>query len=127
MATKRTAWSNTELTISNVHSSSVDHICMNAIDLVFDTDGLVNSAKVIDDSSKVDYTKKNTTSISTYGEWPADFIIDMDIGSSPHTRLQDWAQAVVDAADITNTTEVNLTICYRCNANATLASGCIVL
>jgi hypothetical protein len=99
VATKRTAWSNTELTISNVHSSSVDHICMNAIDLVFDTDGLVNSAKVIDDSSKVDYTKKNTTSISTYGEWPADFIIDMDIGSSPHTRLQDWAQAVVDAAD----------------------------
>jgi len=35
--------------------------------------------------------------------------------------------STIDAADITNTTEVNLTICYRCNANATLASGCIVL
>lgn len=99
VAAKKTAWSNTELTISNVHSSSVDHICMDYIDLVWDTDGLVNSCFVEHAETKINKTKKNTTSITNYGEWPADFSIDMDTGSSPYVRLADWAQAVVDAAD----------------------------
>lgn len=99
VAAKKTAWSNTELTVSNVHSSSVDHICMDYIDLIWDTDGLVNSCWVEHFETKHNSTKKNTTSITNYGEWPADFSIDMDIGSSPYTRLQNWAQAVVDAAE----------------------------
>ena len=72
---------------------------MDYIDLVWDTDGLVNSCFVEHAETKINKTKKNTTSITNYGEWPADFSIDMDTGSSPYVRLADWAQAVVDAAD----------------------------
>lgn len=98
-AKQATAWSNTATTISNVHSSSVDHICMDNIDLVFDTDNLINSCYVEHIDTKVNKTKKNTTSITNYGEWPADFSIDINTGSSPYVALADWAQAVVDAAD----------------------------
>jgi hypothetical protein len=96
-----TAWSGTALTVSNQHSSSVDHICMDYIDLSFDTSTLVNSVKVIETSSTPasDKTSKNTTSITDYGEWPADFEITMDPGASPYTRISDWASHVSGAAE----------------------------
>lgn len=96
-----TAWSGSALTVSNQHSNSVDHICMNYIDLSYDTSTLVNSVKVIETSSTPasNKTSKNTTSITNYGEWPADFEITMDPGASPYTRISDWASAVSGAAD----------------------------
>lgn len=99
VAAKKTAWSNTELTISNVHSSSTNHICMDYIDLVWDTDNLVNSCYVEHVDTTKKKVKKNTTSITNYGEWPGNFTIDIDAGTSPYVALADWAQAVVDAAD----------------------------
>lgn len=94
-----TTWNNSNMTVSNVHTSSVDHICMDHMDLSFDTDTLVNSVKVEHSLTNIVKTAKNTTSITNYGEWPQDFSIQMDTGASPYTRLQDWADHVAAAAD----------------------------
>lgn len=100
-ALQATAWSSSNPTVSNIHSNSVLHYCMNAIDLSYDSDQLVNSAKVVESVSTPasDKTKKNTTSITTYGEHTNNYEITMDVGASPYTKMSDWAQAVVDAAD----------------------------
>ena len=100
-ALQATAWSSSNPTVSNIHSNSVLHYCMNAIDLSYDSDQLVNSAKVTEvvSTPASDKTKKNTTSISTYGEHTNNYEITMDVGASPYTAMSNWAQAVVDAAD----------------------------
>lgn len=98
-ALQSVAWSTSNLTISNQHSSSTNHVCMDYIDLKWSTDELVNSVKVEHDSKLYSKTAKNTSSITAYGEWPADFVVSMDVGSSPYTRLQTWADDVVAGAN----------------------------
>lgn len=121
VAAKKTAWSNTELTVSNVHSSSVDHVCMDYIDLIWDTNGLVNSCFVEHATTKVYKVKKNTTSISNYGEWPANFSIDIQTGASPYPNLADWAQAVVDAAEPKRIASISVPVLRRDGTTSKIA------
>lgn len=96
-----TAWSSSNPTVSNVHSSSTNHYCMDDIQFGYDSDSLVNNVKVIEELSTpaTDKTATNSTSISTYGEQVASYQINMDPGASPYTKMQQWADAVANAAD----------------------------
>jgi hypothetical protein len=101
-ALQATAWSSGNKTVSNVHSTSTNHYCMDYIDLSFDTDGLVNNLKVTETVStpSSDTVGLNSTSVTNYGTWTADFNVDMEPGSSPTwTYMANWADAVATAAD----------------------------
>lgn len=96
-ARQATSWDSTARTISNIHSTATKHICMDTIDMSYDSDDLVNVVAVTDTGSSTTKTKTNTTSVNTYGRQEATFEITYDItlGSS----LQDWADTVAAAAN----------------------------
>jgi hypothetical protein len=100
-ALQATAWSSSNPTVSNIHTSSTSHYCMDSIDLTYDSDRIVNQVKVTEPrfSPTTDKTATNSTSITNYGRQAGDFQIDMDPGSSPYTKMSDWATAVANAAD----------------------------
>ena len=100
-ALQGTTWSTSNATISNIHSSSTLHYCMDNIDLQYDSDTLVNDVKLIETNSTPasDKTATNATSITDYGTQSANFEVNMDPGASPYTRMSDWVNAVAAAAD----------------------------
>lgn len=96
-----TAWSTSNPTVSNIHSTSTNHYCMDDIQLTYDSDGLVNNVKVTEQLSTPATDKKavNSTSVTNYGSQVATYQINMDPGASPYTKMSDWATAVANAAD----------------------------
>ena len=101
-ALQATTWSSGNPTISNIHSTSSNHYCMDFIDLSFDTDNLVNEVKLTEPTSTPasDTVGSNSTSITNYGRWPADFEVSMEPGTSPTwTYMNSWVTAVKNAAD----------------------------
>lgn len=96
-----TAWSSSNPTVSNIHTSSTNHYCMDYIELTYDSDRIVNQVKVIETSTTpgTDKTATNATSITNYGRQAGDFEITMDPGGAPYTKMSDWATAVANAAD----------------------------
>jgi len=100
-ALQSTVWSSGNPTVSNIHTSSTSHYCMDSIDLTYDSDRIVNQVKVIETSSTPgsDKTATNSTSITNYGRQVGDFEISMNPGAPPYTRVSDWATAVANAAD----------------------------
>jgi len=100
-ALQATAWSSSNPTVSNIHTSSTSHYCMDSIDLTYDSDRIVNQVKVTEPrfTPTTDKTATNSTSITNYGRQAGDFEIDMDPGASPYTKMTAWATAVANAAD----------------------------
>jgi hypothetical protein len=102
-------WSSSAKTVSNVHSTSTNHYCMDSIDLTYDSDRIVNKVKVKEvgnpdsgaagSSPASDKTATNSTSVTNYGAQVGNFEITMDPGTSPYTRVSDWATAVANMAD----------------------------
>ena len=109
-ALQATAWSSSNPTVSNIHTSSTNHYCMDSINLSYDSDRIVNKVKVIETNSTpaTDKTATNSTSVTTYGVQAGDFEINMDPGSSPYTKMSDWATAVANAADPKSISGVSL-------------------
>jgi hypothetical protein len=100
-ALQSTAWSNSNPTVSNIHTSSTNHYCMDYMDLTYNSDRIVNQVKVSETltAPSTDKTATNSTSITNYGRQPGDFEITMNAGNSPYTTMSDWATAVANAAD----------------------------
>jgi hypothetical protein len=100
-ALQSTAWSSSNPTVSNIHTSSTNHYCMDYMDLTYNSDRIVNQVKVSETltAPSTDKTATNSTSITNYGRQPGDFEITMDAGTSPFTKMSDWATAVANAAD----------------------------
>jgi hypothetical protein len=89
-------WISSDLTISNVHSNAAAHVCMNAMDLSYDSDAIVNKVKVIEGLTGATSTASNSSSIAAYGEQTGDFEVTFDnLGIS---TLNSWAVAVANAA-----------------------------
>lgn len=109
-ALQATAWSSSNPTVSNIHTSSTNHYCMNSMNLSYDSDRIVNKVKVIETNSTpaTDKTATNSTSVTTYGVQAGDFEINMDPGTSPYTKMSDWATAVANAADPKSISGVSL-------------------
>jgi hypothetical protein len=91
------AWSGAEDTISSIHSSSTSHYCMNDIQLVYDSDALVNKVKVTgltaDEVAFATSSSTNATSVTNYGEQSATFEVCFD--NTGLSNLGAWAAAVV--------------------------------
>jgi hypothetical protein len=109
-ALQATSWSSSNPTVSNIHTSSTNHYCMDSINLSYDSDRIVNKVKVIETNSTpaTDKTATNSTSVTTYGVQAGDFEINMDPGASPYTKMSDWATAVANAADPKSISGVSL-------------------
>ena len=109
-ALQATAWSSSNPTVSNIHTSSTNHYCMDSINLSYDSDRIVNKVKVIETNSTpaTDKTATNSSSVTTYGIQAGDFEINMDPGASPYTKMSDWATAVANAADPKSISGVSL-------------------
>jgi hypothetical protein len=89
-------WSSGNLTISNVHSTSSNHVCMDALDLSYDSDSIVNKVKVTRSLTGVSVVSTNASSVSTYGPQAGDFEVEFD--NTGLSGLGAWASTVSDAA-----------------------------
>lgn len=89
-------WSSGDLTISNVHSTSSDHVCMDAMDLSYDSDAIVNKVKVTRSLTGVSVVSTNASSVSNYGPQAGDFEVEFD--NTGLSGLGAWASTVSDAA-----------------------------
>jgi hypothetical protein len=93
-----TTWSSSNPTISNVHSSSADHYCMDAIDYSYDSDAITNVVKVTETGSLATATSTNSSSVSDYGRQVADYEVNFWNTSGLGT-LGAWASQVSAAAN----------------------------
>jgi hypothetical protein len=92
-----TAWSSSNPTVSNIHSSSANHYCMDSMELVYNSDEIVNQVKVLETGSLATSTATNSSSITSYGRQAANFEVNFDNTGGP-TNLNAWATAVANAA-----------------------------
>jgi len=90
------AWSSGSLTISNVHSNSSAHVCMDAMDLSYDSDAIVNKVKVTRELTGVSVVSTNSSSVTSYGPQAGDFVVEFD--NTGISGLGAWASTVSDAA-----------------------------
>lgn len=98
-ALQATTWSSGRRTISNVHSTATNHVCMNAIDMSYNSDGICNVATVTDLNLLNTVTSTNSTSTSAYGRQNQKFEINADFSSGAVSTLTSWAQQVSAAAN----------------------------
>lgn len=95
-------WSSSAPTISNVHSTSLNHYCMDSFILAYDSDELVNKVKAnlldIFGSLVSSVTVNNSTSITNNGEQRAEYSITFD--NTGASTLSQWATQVSNAATL---------------------------
>jgi hypothetical protein len=102
-------WSSSAPTISNVHSTSLNHYCMNNFVLSYDSDDLVNKVKanLYNAGSFISsVTSTNTTSVTNDGEQRAEFDVNFD--NTGISNLTAWATQVSDAASIESVKSVSV-------------------
>jgi hypothetical protein len=92
-----TTWSSSRDTVSNIHSSSVNHYCMDTIDLSYDSDALVNKVQVTETQTTASATSTNSGSVTAYGEQSGQFEVAYDTAGI--TNLASWASTVASAAN----------------------------
>ena len=102
------SWSSSAPTISNVHSSSLDHYCMNNFELTYDSDDLVNKVKanLYDAGTFIaSVTSTNATSVANDGEQRAEYDITFD--NTGLSTLGAWATQVSNAASLESVKSVS--------------------
>jgi hypothetical protein len=100
------SWNPLSVTVSNVHTTNVNHVCMNSIDLSYLSDGIANQVRVENALTGIRTTATNATSVTAYGRQLADFIVEFDPSSG--TTFANWASAVANAADPKNIRSVSV-------------------
>jgi hypothetical protein len=93
-----TTWSSSNPTISNVHSSSANHYCMDAIDYSYNSDDITNVVKVTETGGLATATSTNSTSVTDYGRQAQDYEVNFWNTSGLGT-LGAWASQVSAAAN----------------------------
>lgn len=116
-----TAWSSSNPTISNVHSSSANHYCMDSIDYSYDSDSITNVVKVTEMGSLATATSTNSTSVADYGRQVADFEVNF-WNTSGLTNLGAWASAVSGAANPRSVKSVTVPAVRRDGTLSTILS-----
>lgn len=102
-------WSSSAPTISNVHSTSLNHYCMDSFVLTYNSDDLVNKVKanLYDAGAFVaSVTSTNSTSVTNDGEQRAEFDINFD--NTGLSTLGAWASQVSNAASIESVKSVSV-------------------
>jgi hypothetical protein len=96
------------LTVSNVHSTSDLHVCMDNIQLAYNSDNIANQVRVTNEVTGIRTTSTNSTSVGLYGRQLADFEVNFDPTVSGGTTLANWASAVATAANPKSVTSVSV-------------------
>lgn len=102
-------WTSGAPTISNVHSTSLDHYCMNNFVLTYDSDDLVNKVKanLYDNGTFISSVRVlNTSSIANDGEQSAEYNVTFD--NTGVSTLSQWATQVANAASIQSVKSVSV-------------------
>jgi len=107
-----TAWSSGNPTISNVHSASVNHYCMNDFDYSWDSDSMCNVVKVTETGGGATATSTNSGSVTNYGRQASDFEVNFWNTSGLGT-LGNWASAVSNSANPAQVKSVTLPVVRR--------------
>jgi hypothetical protein len=88
--------------VSNIHSSSSNHVCMDFIDLTYRSDEIANQVRVENLLTGIKTTRTNSTSVTNFGRQLADFAVDFQPtvtgDTAPPTTYGDWATEVSNAA-----------------------------
>lgn len=95
-ALQSTAWSSSALIVSNVHSTSSKHVCMDFINLTFKSDEIANQVRVTNPVTGTRTVSTNATSVTNFGRQLQDFTVNFDPG--PGTTYANWASEVSGAA-----------------------------
>jgi len=114
-----TAWSSGNPTISNVHTSSVNHYCMDTIDYSYDSDSIANVVKVTETGGGATSTSTNSGSVTTYGRQVANFEVNFWNTSGLGT-LGNWASEVSGAANPRSVKSVSCPVVRRDGTLSTL-------
>ena len=93
-------WNTSNPTVSNIHTSSILHYCMDYLDLSYDCDTMVNKARAIETTApSIIKNATNSSSVTAYGEQRSSFEVTFDTTSgSALSTLQQWVSAVVASA-----------------------------
>lgn len=99
-AKQSTSWVSGGLTVSNVHSTSANHVCMDYMNLTYISDEIANQVRVENVATGVKTTSTNSSSVTAYGRQLADFAVDFDpsLPSGAPVTYANWATAVATAA-----------------------------
>lgn len=101
-------WSSSASTISNVHTTSVNHHCMDQFNLTYNSDDLVNKVKVTLENAGsfiASVTSTNATSVTNDGEQRAEFTVNFD--NTGISNLGAWASQVSAAASLESVKSVS--------------------
>ena len=93
------------LTVSNVHSTSNLHVCMENINLGYVSDGIANQVKVTSPVTGISTTVTNSASVSAYGRQTAFF--DIEFQPTTGSTYATWATEVSNAANPRSIRSVN--------------------
>jgi hypothetical protein len=103
------AWSSSNLTVSNIHSTNVKHVCMDEIQLAYNSDGIANVVAVTEVFNQTKTTQTNSTSVTAYGRQVGRFEVNFN-PASPSSTLAQWASAVATAANPKSITQVSVPV-----------------
>jgi hypothetical protein len=101
-------WNSANLTVSNVHSGSANHVCMDNIQLAYNSDNIANQVRVTNEFTGIKSVSTNSASVALYGRQLADFSVNFD--PSAGTTLGAWASAVATAANPKSITSVSVPV-----------------
>jgi hypothetical protein len=101
-------WNSANITVSNVHSNSANHVCMDNIQLAYNSDNIANQVRVTNEFTGIKSVSTNSTSVGLYGRQLADFSVNFD--PSTGTTLGAWASAVATAANPKSITSVSVPV-----------------
>lgn len=102
-------WNSSKLTVSNVHSTSSNHVCMDNIQLSYDSDAIANVVAVTETFNQTKTTQTNSTSVTDYGRQVGRFEVNFN-PASPSSTLAQWASAVATAANPKSITQVSVPV-----------------
>jgi hypothetical protein len=102
-------WNSSNLTVSNIHSTDPKHVCMDNIQLSYDSDAIANVVAVTETFTQAKTTQSNSTSITNYGRQVGRFEVNFN-PTSPSSTLAQWASAVATAANPKSITSVSVPV-----------------
>jgi hypothetical protein len=100
-------WDSNNLTVSNVHSNSTKHVCMDNIQMAYDSDAIANVVAVTETFNQTKTTQSNSTSITNFGRQVGRFEVNFN-PASPSSTLAQWASKVASAANPKSVTQVSV-------------------
>jgi hypothetical protein len=108
------------ITVSNVHSTSQYHVCMDHMEMSYNSDDIANKVKVTRTLTGSTATSVNSSSVSSYGEQSANFEVEFD--NTGLSTLGSWASAVATAATPKSIKSVSVPVVRR-DGNISLIAG----